>query len=47
MVEKISDWVHRKTVISGKSCFKRNCKEFHGMSPSLQVKFNLQKAFNK
>lgn len=35
MLAKFLDWVHRKTVITGESCIRRNCNEFHGTSPSL------------
>ncbi|MET3558693.1 hypothetical protein ABID29_001819 [Streptococcus rupicaprae] len=37
VIEKLLSWLHRKTVISGKSCIRRGCNEFHGISPSLHA----------
>lgn len=43
MLAKFLDWVHRMTVITGESCIRRNCKEFHGTSPSLSLIWSIKK----
>ncbi len=35
MLNRFFEWLHRNTVITGRSCIHRNCKTFHGMSPSM------------
>lgn len=34
MLNRFFEWLHIHTVISGRSCIRRNCKSFHGLSPS-------------